>query len=133
MEAPITISNATRRTAYILSGIAIAFLLFDSIIHIMAIEPVIKSSGELGYPVDTIQSLGYIELLCVILYAIPKTSFTGAVLLTGYLGGAISTQLRIGAPLFSTALFPIYVGLLIWGGLYLRDWKLRNMIPVRQD
>jgi hypothetical protein len=77
--------------------------------------------------------IGVIELICVIIYTIPRTSVLGAILQTGYLGGAVAIQLRIGAPLFSTALFPIYIGILAWGGLYLRDDRLRTLIPLRTE
>jgi hypothetical protein len=77
--------------------------------------------------------LSTIELLCIALYVIPRTSALGAVLLTGYLGGAIAVQVRIGAPLFSTTLFPIYVALFLWGGLYLRDERVRALLPVRRS
>ena len=125
-----TISKAKLRTSWVLSGVAILFLLFDCTIHILAPQPVIDSCKQLGFPLDTIQPLGYVELICLLLYAIPRTAVFGAVLLTGWLGGAIATQLRIGAPVFSTALFPVYVGVLLWGGLYLRDNRLADLIPV---
>jgi DoxX-like family len=76
--------------------------------------------------------LGIIELVCIALYVIPRTSVLGAILLTGYLGGAIATQVRVDAPLFSTTLFPIYVALFLWGGLYFRDDRVRSLIPLRR-
>lgn len=81
---------------------------------------------------DLSAPLGIVELACLLLYVIPQTSVFGAVLQTGYLGGAIAIQLRIHAPLFSTALFPVYVGIVIWGGIYLRDRALRSLIPLRK-
>ena len=75
---------------------------------------------------------GIIELVCIALYVIPRTSVFGAILLTGYLGGAIATQVRVDAPLFSTTLFPIYVALFLWGGLYFRDDRVRSLIPLRR-
>jgi len=119
-------------TGRVLSGIAVLFLLFDSTIHIMKPAAVIEGFTKLGYPVTVAVPLGLIELACVVLYLIPRTSVFGAVLLTGYLGGAISAQLRVMAPLFSTLLFPIYVALFLWGGLYLRDAGVRALIPVRR-
>src|SRR5713101_3564463 len=108
----IAVSKARRWTARILSSLAILFLLFDSVIHLMVIAPVVESFNQLGFPVSLALPLGIIEIVCLALYVVPRTSIFGAILLTGYLGGAIATQVRIGAPLLSTALFPIYVGVL---------------------
>jgi hypothetical protein len=96
------------------------------------ITPVVLAFNQLGYPLAVSRTLGVIELACAILYLIPQTAVLGAVLLTGYLGGAIATQVRVGAPLLSTELFPIYVALFLWGGLYLRDARLRSLFPVRK-
>ena len=119
-------------TGRVLSGVAVLFLLFDSTIHILKPAVVTEGFTKLGYPVTVAVPLGLIELACVILYLIPRTSVLGAVLLTGYLGGAISAQLRVTAPLLSTLLFPIYVALFLWGGLYLRDARVRALIPIRR-
>lgn len=116
----------------VLSGIAVLFLLFDATIHLLKPEPVVKGFADLGYPISVSVPLAIIEFACVVLYLIPRTSIFGAVLLTGYLGGAIAAQLRVGAPLFSTLLFPIYVALFLWGGLYLRDPVVRTFMPVRR-
>ena len=118
-------------TGRILRGIVILFLLFDGVIHLMVIAPVVESFNQLGYPVDVAVALGVIELICLDLYVTPRTSILGAIMLTGYLGGAVATQLRIHAPLFSTALFPLYIGILVWGGLYLRNERLRALISLR--
>ena len=130
-------SDGTTRTklwtSRALSAIVSLFLLFDSVIHLMVIGPVVDSFNQLGYPVDTAMALGVVELICLALYLFPRTSIFGAILLTGYLGGAIATQVRVHAPLFSTALFPVYVGVLIWGGIYLRDDALRSLIPIRRE
>jgi hypothetical protein len=125
-------SNGRLWTARILSGIAVLFLLFDSIIHILKPAPVAEGFAKLGFPLSASVTLGVIELACVVLYVIPRTSVFGAILLTGYLGGAIATQVRVGAPLFSTLLFPIYVALFVWGGLFLRDERVRSLIPVKR-
>lgn len=119
-------------TGRILSGIAVLFLLFDATIHLLRPEPVAKGFAQLGYPLSVAVPLAIIEFVCVALYLVPRISIFGAILLTGYLGGAIAAQLRIGAPLFSTLLFPIYVALFVWGGLYLRDPLVRGIIPVRR-
>ena len=116
----------------ILSALPVLFVLFDGAIHLMVIPPVVQAFTQLGYPVSTSRALGVIELVCIVLYLIPRTSVLGAVLLTGYLGGAVATNLRVGSPLFSHTLFPVYVGVLAWGGLFLRDERVRALIPVRR-
>jgi hypothetical protein len=115
----------------IMSGLAILFLAFDAVGKLLRLAPVIEGSARLGYPVSAIFGLGVVLLVCVVTYAIRPTSILGAILLTGYLGGAIATHVRVGDPLFSHTLFPIYIAVLIWGGLYLRDARLRAMIPLR--
>jgi|ERR1043165_6359331 hypothetical protein len=115
----LTISKSRLWTGRILRGIVIAFLLFDGVIHVLAIPAVAEASQQMGFPLASIQILGVVELLCVLLYILPRTSIIGAILLTGYLGGALAIQVKLSAPLFSTLLFPIYIGALIWGGLYL--------------
>jgi hypothetical protein len=104
-----------------LSTIAVLFLLLDSMGKLLEVPPVVAGTAELGYPVATVFPLGVILLLCVVAYAIPGTSVLGAVLLTGYLGGAIATHVRVENPLFSHTLFPVYVAFVVWGGLYLRE------------
>lgn len=119
-------------TGRIVGAVAVLFLLFDGIIHLMKPAPVVESFAQLGYPVKLAVGLGIVELLCLALYVIPRTAILGAVLLTGYLGGAIASHLRIGDPLFSHVLFPVYVAILIWGGLFLRDERLRGLIAARR-
>ena len=116
----------------VLTVLPVLFMLFDSVIHLMVIPSVVESFTQLGYPASTARTLGVIELVCIVLYLIPRTSVLGAVLLTGYLGGAVATNLRVGSPLFSHTLFPVYVGVLAWGGLFLRDERVRTLIPVRR-
>ena len=132
-EQSVPMSKAKLWTAHILKGIAILFLLFDSVIHLMLIAPVVDSFHQLGLPVELAVTLGLIELTCLLLYSIPRTSIFGAILLTGYLGGAIAIQFRIQAPILSTTLFPIYVGILLWGGIFLVDEKLQALIPFRKE
>jgi len=91
---------------------------------------VVDATVKLGYQESTIVPLGIVLLTCVILYVIPQTSVLGAILLTGYLGGAVATHVRVGDPLFSHVLFPVYLGILIWLGLYLRDVRLRALVPL---
>jgi len=120
-----------RRIGWTLSGLSILFLLFDAVGKLALIEPVVKGSAEVGYPLATIVPIGVILLACVLVYAVPRTAIVGAVLLTGYLGGAIATHVRVESPLFSHILFPIYVAVFIWGGLYLRDPRLRALLVAR--
>jgi hypothetical protein len=115
----------------ILSGLAVAFLLFDGIIKLMEINPVTESFVRLGYPTSLAIAIGTIELVCLAIYLVPRTAVLGAILLTGFLGGAVATHVRVGDPLLSHVFFPIYVGLLLWGGLFLRMPTVRALIPVR--
>ena len=104
-----------------LSAVAVSFLLFDSAIKLVKIAPVIESFEQLGYSPAIAREIGWLELICLVLYVVPRTAPFGAVLLTGFLGGAIATHVRVGDPLFSHVLFPVYMGVLLWGGLFLRD------------
>lgn len=114
----------------ILSGLAILFLLADALGKLLAPAAMIANSPPIGLPatVEFYRLLGIILLPCVILYAVPRTAFLGAVLITGYLGGAIACHLRAGSPLFSHTLFGIYLALFVWGGLYLRSPALRTLV-----
>lgn len=120
-------------TGWGMTGLIIAFLLFDSASKLVLEHHVVEATTKIGYPLETIRPLGIICLVCTILYAIPRTSILGAILLTGYLGGAIASKVRIEDPLFSSVLFGVYFGILVWGGLYLRDERLRALIPLRRD
>jgi hypothetical protein len=134
MESTVATSKGARWTGYAMSGLVILFLLFDGGIKLVPLEIVTETSAQIGLPTDVsfARALGILTLIGVVLYAIPRTSVLGAILLTGYMGGAIATHLRIGSPLFSHTLFGVYLGLLIWGGLYLRDARLRALIPFRR-
>ncbi|MCU1298994.1 MAG: hypothetical protein JWO91_3272 [Acidobacteriaceae bacterium] len=112
----------------IISSLALLFLVFDAIGKLLRVAPVRKAFVELGFPVKFAVALGSLLLACAIVYAIPRTSILGAILLTGYLGGAVATQLRAGNPLFET-IFPIIFGVLIWAGIFLRDDRLRALVP----
>lgn len=131
IEQSLPVSNVALWAGRILSGLIILFMLFDSGIKLVPLDVVIQTSGELGLPTTAgfARGLGVLGLVCTILYAVPQTSILGAVLLTGYMGGAIATQLRVGNPLFSHLLFGVYLGLILWGGLYLRDPRLRALLP----
>jgi len=116
---------------YILSAIPILFLLMDSVGKFLKPEPVVTGTVELGYSESVIIPLGIVLLICTLLYAVPQTAILGAILLTGYLGGAVATHVRVGSPLFTHILFPLYLGVFIWLGLYLRDKRLRGIVPMR--
>jgi hypothetical protein len=115
----------------IISALAILFLTFDSIIKVLNLTPAVEATTQLGYPTGLVVAIGVLELACLAVYVIPRTSVLGAILLTGYLGGAIATQVRASSPLFSVV-FPIIIGALIWGGLFVRDERLRALIPLRK-
>jgi hypothetical protein len=115
-----------------LSGVAIAFFLLDAAMKLLALPVVLEASAEIGFQGEIlIRELGIILLLCTLLYAAPRTATLGAILLTGYLGGAVAAHLRVSDPLFTHVLFGVYAGILVWGGLYLRDTKLRAALPLR--
>lgn len=125
------VSKRKLRAGEILSGIAVLFLLFDSVIKLMVIGPVAESFSQLGYPVSLSRGIGLLELICLAVYVIPRTSILGAILLTGYLGGAVATHVRVDSPLFTHILFPIYIAALLWGGLFLRDGRVRTLLTPR--
>jgi len=118
----------------VLSGLVILFLLFDAGLKLVSPETAIKYSPPgLGWPLEvgTMYLLGFLLLIPTLLYIWPRTAILGAILITGYLGGAISTHVRIDSPLFSHSLFGVYLGLMLWGGLWLRDPRLRALIPMQ--
>lgn len=122
-------NNKTGRViGWVISGIVLLFLTFDIFGKFAKSEAVIQGTTDLGYSESSITLIGTILLVCTVLYAIPRTALLGAVLLTGYLGGAVATHIRVENPLFSHILFPVYMGMLIWIGLYLRSVKLREVI-----
>lgn len=122
------------RIGWVLSGLAIAFLVMDSVMKLLALPVVLQASGQLGFVgVDMAHALGVILLTSTVLYAVPRTATLGAVLLTGYLGGAVASHLRMHDPLLTHVLSGVYGGLLVWGGLYLRDLKLRAIFPLREN
>lgn len=114
-----------------LSGLVILFMLFDGAIKLVPWPVVTETMDRMGYgsSESLARCLGAISLVCTVLYAVPPTSFVGAILLTGYLGGAMATHVRIGSPLFTHILFGFYLGVMVWGGLWLRDRRLRALLP----
>src|SRR4051812_32831321 len=127
------IAKSASLTGRILSGLVIVFLLFDGAIKLVPWPVVTETMDKIGYgsSENLARTLGAVTIACTVLYAVPPTSILGAILLTGYLGGAIASHVRIGSPLFSHILFGFYLGLMLWGGLWLRDRRLRSLVPFR--
>jgi hypothetical protein len=111
------------------SGLVVLFLLFDGGMKVTYPAPAVETTARLGYAADLIFPIGVIELACLLAYVIPQTAALGAVLLTGFLGGAVATHFRVGDPLLGFTLFPLYVGAMVWGGLFLRDRRLQALVP----
>ena len=126
-----SVSKSSAWAGRIISVLVVLFLLFDSAIKVLKLAAAVDGTVQVGYPASVVRPLGIVLLACVILYVIPRTSILGAILLTGYLGGAVASNVRVGNPLFSHVLFPVYVGAMVWGGLYLRDTRLRTLISSR--
>lgn len=127
ISAKNTTSKTSRISGRILSAIPILFLVFDAAIKLAQIAPVTEAMLHLGYPVQLAPVIGIIELICITLHLLPRTAIPGMLLLTGFLGGAVATHVRVGDPLLTHALFPIYIAAMLWGGLYLRDERLRAL------
>jgi hypothetical protein len=117
----------------IMSGLVALFLLFDSVLKVMKLPVAVEGTTQLGYPEHVVVGIGIVQLVCLVVYLIPRTAIFGAILLTGYLGGAIATHVRVASPLFSHVLFPIYVAVLVWGGVFGRFPRLRALIPVQRS
>jgi hypothetical protein len=127
-----THQNPFARTGRVLSGLAAAFLAFDSVGKLLQLKPVMQGTAQLGYSTEAVFPLGIVLLACVVIYLVPRTAVLGALLLTGYLGGAVATHVRVGNPLFTHVLTPTYFAALIWGGLMLRDARVRALAPWRR-
>ena len=124
-----TVSKTKRWTSYVMSGLVILFMLVDSIMKFVQPPEVVQGTLELGYSDHHIVILGALGLVTTLLYIIPRTAVLGAILLTGYFGGAVATHVRLDNPLFTHVLFTIYLGILAWGGLWLRNETLRKLFP----
>jgi hypothetical protein len=118
-------------TGRVLSSVVVLFLLFDGAIKLLEVAAVAEALHQLGFPMSTAPGIGILGLSCAVLYAIPRTAVLGAIVLTGLLGGAIASHVRVNDPLFSHTLFGVYLGVMAWSGLWLRDGRLRAMIPLR--
>ncbi len=127
----ISVSKGRLWTARIMSGIVILFMLFDAIMKFIQTETVVEVTLGLGYEQHHIVLMGVLALITTILYAIPRTRILGAVLLTGYYGGVVATHVRVDNPLFSHILFPVYLAILAWGGIWLVNEKLRALFPFK--
>ncbi|MBP6878463.1 MAG: DoxX family protein [Phenylobacterium sp.] len=129
--APRPATKAMTWAGWGLTGLAVLFMTFDIAIKLVDLQVVRDTLVQLGYPPQLGRTIGVIELVCLALYLNPRTSVLGAVLFTGVMGGAIATHLRVGDPLFSHVLFGVYLGAALWGGLWLREPRLRALFPVR--
>ena len=128
-----TASKTRLWTSYLMSGLVILFMLMDSIMKFVQPPEVIEGTLALGFANHHLPVLGILGLISTLLYALPRTSVLGAILLTAYFGGAVATHLRLNNPLLTHTLFTVYFGILIWGGLWLRNSKLRELMPLRQS
>jgi hypothetical protein len=130
--APKGGSASTIWIGRVLSGLAIAFFAMDGVMKLIQPQFVIDSTREIGWPADplTLEVLGCLLLASTALYLFPRTAALGAILLTGYLGGAVASHARVGSPLFTHDLFGVYLGLFVWGGLWMRDLRIRALIPL---
>jgi DoxX-like family len=131
-----TVNSTTGRskpilwTGRVITGLIVLFMLFDGVTKIMKVQPVVEATRRLGYPENTIVGIGIVATVSTILYLIPQTAVLGAILLTGFLGGALATQVRAGEPIFNW-IFAVAFGVLTWLGVYLRDPRLRSLLPLR--
>jgi len=133
---PTTMENISKSklwTSYVMSGLVILFMLFDSIMKFVKPPEAIEGTLALGYKEEHLPIIGTLGLLSTLLYVFPRTTVLGAILLTGYFGGAVATHIRLNNPLFTHVLFTVYFGILIWGGLWLRNSKLRELFPFSQS
>lgn len=124
-------SRRNERIGWVISGLVIVFLLMDAVMKLLALPVVLETSAPLGFPgAGMARGLGIVLLACTLLYAFPRTAALGAMLTTAFLGGAVATHVRVGSPLFTHVLFGVYVGTLAWLGLYLREPRIRALVPL---
>jgi hypothetical protein len=131
-EIQTPVSKGRLWAGRIMSWLPALFLLVDGVMKLIKPAPVVDATVKLGYTESVILPIGIVLTICTILYLVPRTAVLGAILLTGYLGGAVATQVRAGEGWFSI-LFPVILGILLWGGLYLRDHRLPKLIPLDQE
>lgn len=125
------VSKPVLWTGRVLTTLIVLFMLFDGLMKVIKIQPVVEATARLGYPESTIRAIGVAALVAAILYALPQTAVLGAIVLTGFLGGAVATQVRAGEPTFN-CVFPVIFGVIAWLGLYLREARLRGIAPLRR-
>jgi hypothetical protein len=132
IAAPVErIERSRSITGIVSTSVAALFLAFDTVLKVLMLAPAVEGTTSLGYPAATVLWIGVIEMVCLVLYLVPRTAVLGAMLMTGYLGGAVATHVRISSPLLTHTLFPVYVALFLWAGLYLREPRLRALAPLR--
>jgi hypothetical protein len=124
------VTRTARRAGLAISAVPVLFLAVDLTVKLLRLAPAMESTAQLGYSTSVVLPLGLLQLACLVLYLVPRTSGLGAVLWTGYLGGAVATHVRLGNPLFSHILFPVFVAALLWLGLWLRDARVRRLLPL---
>ncbi len=130
----VSTASASKRSLWagrVIGALPVLFLFADGIGKLVKPAPVVEGTLQLGYQASVLVPLGIVLLACTILYAVPRTAVLGAILLTGYLGGAVATHVRVDNPLLTHTLFPIYFGVMLWGSLYLRDPRVRALLPLR--
>ena len=125
------ISKKNIWTGRIMSGLVVVFLSLDASLKVLKNQLAVEGDARLGYPENTVVGIGILLLSCTLLYAIPRTAILGAILLTGYLGGAVATHVRVGNPWLGYILLPVYIGVLAWGGLFLRDRRIRALLSFK--
>jgi hypothetical protein len=128
-----TVSKTRLWISYVMSGLVVLFMLMDSIMKFVKPPEVIEGTLALGFGEQHLPVIGTLGLISTLLYIFPRTAFLGAILLTAYFGGAVATHVRLNNPLFTHVLFTVYFGILIWGGLWLRNSKLRELLPLRSN
>ena len=129
LERRPRVTTRARRIGVVVTALPVLFLLVDALVKVLGVAAATEATAQLGWSEPLLLPLGVLELMCLALYLVPQTAVLGAILWTGYLGGAVATHVRIGNPMLSHALFPVYVGALLWLGLWLRDASLRALLP----
>lgn len=129
----VRVSAGARRAGVAVSALPTLFLAMDATMKVLRLTPAMAGTAELGYPPSVVLPLGVLQVICLALYLLPRTSVLGAVLWTGYLGGAVATHVRLGNPWLTHILFPVAIGALLWGGLWLRDARVRRLLPLTSE
>jgi hypothetical protein len=135
-ERPVTAASTSSRAIWVgraLSALALIFLTIDTAVKLFVMPVGVEATKQLGFADGAVFTIGAIEAVCLVLHLVPRTAILGAVLWTGYFGGAVATHLRLDSPLFTHVLFPVYVAVFLWGGLWLRDRRLRRVVRMAFD